>query len=264
MSKDIRVLVVEEDQELQGSIVSALNSDGFDVQMTGDASGCVEAALKHSPQLIVLDVVEGLEKAVSDLKIHPVTRNIPVIIMVEGTSTEVDELASKICADEYVTKPFIIDTLADIIQMKLEKCNSVTKGHPDHHNTSVLVIDDEGDIRRIIELNLCLDGFKVYTAPDGPSGIKAARKYNPELILLDVMMPGMDGLEVLSLLKWDKALKDIPVIMLTAKSTMGDMDHAFNRRADGYITKPFDGKKLVETIKKKMERINDLSFAVGR
>ena len=129
---------------------------------------------------------------------------------------------------------------------------------------SVLVIDDEDDVRRVVEMNLRADGFEVYTSPDGYSGIEAARKYKPKLILLDVMMPDMDGLEVLRELKWDKKLKKIPVIMLTAKSTVGDMEHAFGRRADGYITKPFDGSSLGETIKKKLEEIKNKKMATNR
>ena len=121
----------------------------------------------------------------------------------------------------------------------------------------VLVIDDEADVRRVVELNLRADGFDVQTSPNGFSGIEDTRKYKPDLILLDVMMPDMDGLEVLMELKWDKKLKKIPVFMLTAKSTVGDMDSAFNRRADGYITKPFDGATLGETIRKKLEEINN-------
>jgi DNA-binding response OmpR family regulator len=121
---------------------------------------------------------------------------------------------------------------------------------------SVLIIDDEEDVRRVVELNLRADGFEVYTASSGKSGIEVARKNKPKLILLDVMMPGMSGLEVLMELKWDKKLMKIPVIMLTAKSTVGDMDHAFNRRADDYITKPFDGENLGKLVSKKLEEIN--------
>jgi DNA-binding response OmpR family regulator len=121
---------------------------------------------------------------------------------------------------------------------------------------TILVIDDEKDVLRVVELNLRADGFNVIAVSNGRAGIKAAKEHKPNLILLDVMMPEMSGLEVLMELKWDKKLKKIPVIMLTAKSTVGDMDHAFNRRADAYITKPFDGEKLGETIMKKMKEIS--------
>lgn len=123
-----------------------------------------------------------------------------------------------------------------------------TKGIP------VLVIDDDPSWRKLIEYNLYSDGFEVYTAEDGPSGIEAAVKHKPRLILLDIMMPGTDGLEVLSTLKYDSRTNHIPVIMLTAKGSIGDIDRAFGIGADDYITKPFEGKKLGNSIREKLEK----------
>ena len=118
----------------------------------------------------------------------------------------------------------------------------------------VLVVEDEEHIRNILEYNLKLDGFDVYQAEDGPKGLELARKKKPDVILLDWMMPEMDGLEVLSELKHNKKTSRIPVFMLTAKGTVGDMDRAFDIGADDYITKPFDPMQLGKTIKKKLEK----------
>ena len=128
----------------------------------------------------------------------------------------------------------------------------------------VLLVDDSPTDQLVVIRILASQNFDILTASNGEEGIEKAKRELPDCILMDVVMPGINGLQAARALAKDPTTKDIPVIMLTAKSTMGDMDHAFNRRADGYITKPFDGKKLVETIKKKMERINDRSFAVGR
>jgi DNA-binding response OmpR family regulator len=117
----------------------------------------------------------------------------------------------------------------------------------------VLVVEDEKHIRDILAYNLKLDGFEVYLAEDGPAGLKLARKHKFEVILLDWMMPEMNGLEVLSELKHDRKTEHIPVFMLTAKGAIGDIDSAFDIGADGYITKPFDTKQLGSTIKKKLE-----------
>ena len=119
---------------------------------------------------------------------------------------------------------------------------------------SILVIEDEKPIRRILEHWLGLVGFKVYLAEDGPTGLKLARKKKPGLILLDWMMPEMDGLEVLDELKHNRKTKHTPVFMLTAKSQIGDMDDAYATGADDYITKPFDEVFLGDTIKKKLEQ----------
>ena len=118
---------------------------------------------------------------------------------------------------------------------------------------SVLVVEDEEHIRNILEYNLKLDGFEVYLAENGPAGLELAREKKFDVILLDWMMPEMDGLEVLSELKHDKRTARIPVFMLTAKGMVGDIDRAFAVGADDYITKPFDPVLLGNTVKNKLE-----------
>ena len=113
---------------------------------------------------------------------------------------------------------------------------------------SVLVIEDEKDIRILLEYNLKLDGFKVYSAADGPAGLKIASEKTPDVILLDWVMPKMDGLEVLSELRHDERTKDIIVFMLTAKNMMDDLETVLASGADDYITKPFDGAELGQRI----------------
>ena len=118
----------------------------------------------------------------------------------------------------------------------------------------LLVIEDEEHIRKIVEYNLKLDGFEVFMASNGREGLDIARKKKPDVILLDWMMPEMNGLEVLSELKHNRKTEHIPVFMLTAKGMLGDMDRAFDVGADDYITKPFDPINLGKNIKKKMEK----------
>lgn len=118
--------------------------------------------------------------------------------------------------------------------------------------TKVLVIEDEEHIRMVLNYNLKLDGFDVYLAENGKIGIEKAREIVPDLILLDWMMPGLDGLQVLSKLKDDETTKSIPVFMLTAKSMMVEVGRALYEGADGYITKPFDVIELGQILKEKM------------
>lgn len=118
---------------------------------------------------------------------------------------------------------------------------------------TVLVVEDEEHIRIVVEYNLRRDGFEVYLAEDGPAALEVARKVIPDVILLDWMLPGMDGLEVLTELKHDKRTEHIPVFMLTAKGMASDINRAFELGADDYITKPFDPRLLGEVIKKKLK-----------
>ncbi len=119
---------------------------------------------------------------------------------------------------------------------------------------SVLVVEDEEHIRRILEYNLKLDRFEVFLAEDGPTALDMTRLHKPDVVLLDWMMPGMDGLEVLSELKKDKTTAGIPVFMLTAKGMMTDVERALYEGADDYITKPFDPMDLGKTIKDKLKK----------
>jgi DNA-binding response OmpR family regulator len=115
----------------------------------------------------------------------------------------------------------------------------------------VLIVDDDEIIRKALKLTLKLYGFKVYLAKDGPTGLKLAQEKRPTFILLDWMMPVMDGLEVLSELKHDKRTERIPVFMLTDRGMIGDLDQAFEIGADDYITKSSDMTQLGKIVKTK-------------
>ena len=116
-----------------------------------------------------------------------------------------------------------------------------------------MVVEDEENIRNILEYSLRLDGFEVYLAENGIVALELTRKHKFKVILLDWMMPEMNGLEVLSELKHNRKTENIPVFMLTAKGALSDLDRAYNTGVDGYFTKPFDMKQLGSTIKRKMK-----------
>jgi len=118
---------------------------------------------------------------------------------------------------------------------------------------SVLLIEDEEHIRTIVEYNLQMDGIEVYLAEDGPTGLDIATTKKPDVILLDWMLPGMDGLQVLEKLKADQRTRSIPVIMVTVKRMVSDVGNALLRGADDYIVKPFDPEELSQMIRRKLE-----------
>lgn len=116
----------------------------------------------------------------------------------------------------------------------------------------ILVIDDEPSILNLVTSYLQAEGYKYYTASDGLSGLKAARANQPDLIVLDIMLPGMDGIEVLSQLRRES---DVYVIMLTAKSEEMDKVIGLSVGADDYLTKPFSPKELIARIKAALRRM---------
>ena len=117
----------------------------------------------------------------------------------------------------------------------------------------VLAIDDDELVREALKRSLKLYGFQACLAKDGQEGLKLAHEVKPAFILLDWMMPEMDGLEVLAELKHSKKTQDIPVFMLTARGMIGDLDQAFEIGADDYITKPLDLMQLGKMVKAKWE-----------
>jgi DNA-binding response OmpR family regulator len=114
----------------------------------------------------------------------------------------------------------------------------------------ILVVDDETELLKALSIRLNTSGYEVITASDGQEGLEKAKSLNPDLIVLDILMPKMDGYEVCRMLKFDEKYKSIPVIMLTAKAQ--DIDKAMGKKvgADDYITKPFETQDLVDKIKK--------------
>ena len=127
----------------------------------------------------------------------------------------------------------------------------------------ILVIEDEEYVRKCLEYNLNLDGFEIYIAEDGYEGLEIARETRLDLILLDWILPELNGMEVLSELKSDSKTADIPVFMLTAKSMPGDISKAFGTGADDYITKPFNPMLLGKIIMKKMKKSEHLAGTAG-
>ena len=112
----------------------------------------------------------------------------------------------------------------------------------------LLVVEDEKDLLEAIKFDLELSGYEVLTAMDGMEGLKKARENNPDLLILDLLLPKMDGYRVCRMLKVEEKTGTIPVIMLTAKTTREDERLGKESGADLYMTKPFDPEKLIENV----------------
>jgi two-component system, OmpR family, alkaline phosphatase synthesis response regulator PhoP len=112
----------------------------------------------------------------------------------------------------------------------------------------ILVVDDEIYIVHILDFSLGMEGYEVITALDGEQALEKARAEKPDLIVLDIMMPKLDGYETCKMLKAEADTKEIPVILLSAKGRNVDQKIGFEVGADDYITKPFSPRKLVERI----------------
>ncbi len=112
----------------------------------------------------------------------------------------------------------------------------------------ILLVEDESEVRTGLKLRLEASGYEIIEAPDGVLGLETARKAQPDLIILDVMLPKMHGYQVARTLKFDEKYSQIPVIILSARSQQSDKDTGASVGADAYITKPFKAEHLLKTM----------------
>lgn len=133
----------------------------------------------------------------------------------------------------------------------------------------VLIIEDDQDIIDVIEFNLKKEGFSVISSKNGIDGLEKIKKLKPDIVVLDVMLPGIDGFSILRNVKIDKEISSIPIIMLTARDCEIDKINGLESGADDYISKPFSIRELIARIKVVLKRYNKdeelkLEFSFGR
>ena len=128
-------------------------------------------------------------------------------------------------------------------------------------NRKILAVDDEKHILRLVQINLEKAGYAVVTGSNGQEAVEVARREKPDLIVMDVMMPVMDGFEALKTLKADPKTENIPVIMLTAKAQDADVFHGWQSGADLYLTKPFNPLELLTFVKRIFETQSEAAAA---
>jgi two-component system, OmpR family, phosphate regulon response regulator PhoB len=126
----------------------------------------------------------------------------------------------------------------------------------DDLTTRVLVIDDEAPIRLLCRVNLEAEGMSVIEAADGPSGLEQAREHTPDVVLLDVMMPGLDGWRVAEQLLEDERTNEIPIIFLTARAEFRDRARGLDIGGVDYVTKPFNPLELAPLVRELLARID--------
>lgn len=124
-------------------------------------------------------------------------------------------------------------------------------------DTRILLVDDEPDILEIVSYNLSAEGYQVYTAENGVAGIAKAKKKNPHLIILDVMMPEMDGIEACEVLRRTPGMENAIIVFLTARGEDYSQVAGFDAGADDYITKPIKPKVLVSKVKALLRRLKN-------
>jgi len=242
-----KILVIDDEPAIADIIKINLEADGYEVDTALDGMEGIEKAKASPPDVITLDVLmPGMNgfQVMELLKKNPGTADIPVIFIsiVEGPQKD---RGFHLGAVDFLTKPIEYGELLKSlkkIESSIGKVTGVKK--------EVLVIDDEVDVANLIKVNLEDQGYDVFVAYNGPDAIAIARERKPEVIMLDLAMPGMDGFSVMKVLKQDKETEHIPIIVLTGHDTKGYKQKSLMLGAAQYMTKPFSEKDIVEEIKK--------------
>ena len=119
----------------------------------------------------------------------------------------------------------------------------------------ILVADDDVDIRELVEFKLSTMGHEIVAVGDGAAAVEACRDSKPDLAVLDVMMPGVSGLDAIKQIRADPGLSDLPVILLTARAQESDVETGFDSGADDYITKPFSPRELAARVEALLAKV---------
>lgn len=239
MEKNARILVIDDDATTTTLLSAKLSEQGHSVMTASDGNEGLEKYKTFRPDIIILDIVmprmDGHTFVYKFKEIGSI-RETPIIVL---TSHDARQGIFEIHGiNDYIVKPFRMGDLLRKIDRRLQmKCKKI------------LVVDDETDMISVIETRLKASGYDVITASDGLEGLEKARNEKPDLVILDVMMPKLDGYKVCRMLKFDTKYKNMSVILLTAIASDQESQVGRNVGADAYLTKPCDSAVLLHTIK---------------
>lgn len=238
------VEVVEDDANITAIVKMLLEEEGFSVIPAHTGKDAITIARQHKPDLITLDIylpdINGFD-LLTQLQTDPETREIPVIIL----SVLMDkEKGFQLGAVDYLEKP--IDT--GKLRQTLHRISSALDGLKGP--MKIMVVDDDDSTLEFLRDALTIEGYGVVPLQNGKNAVDVAKSETPNLILLDLVMPEIGGLEVLQLLKSDPRTREIPVIILTGKGRMGDRDASIRLGAEEFLTKPLELRDIVAQIKR--------------
>lgn len=273
----MQALVVIDDPVLCGWVTDYLSEQGFFVTCASKDRDPLERILDTQPRLVVLDLtVPRLQGFATLLKIrqHPQTAKLPLLVL-----TSPEQLASvykgwQAGLDWFLLEPVTVDdlhhALEQILDARDEKTLSTsaslqgpvatpqaawgssasesTESTAAEPKLSVLAVDDDKDVARLVAAFLESEGHSVSIAFDAAAALSRIRAHRPDLLVLDIEMPDMDGLELLRHLRADPTTATLPVVLLTGRDEISDLFNGWEAGAGMYITKPFEKQELLDAI----------------
>jgi two-component system, sensor histidine kinase and response regulator len=251
-----KILLVDDQVTNLDVLIQTLQSENFNIFTAPNGKVALDLIHKTKPDLVLLDVtmpeMDGFETC-QILKANDATRDIPVIFITARTEREDVEKGFFVGCEEYITKPFDVNEVLNRIRTQLalgkEKNHEFLENPTFISGAKVLIADD--NIINIDVLRKGLDSLnlEVSIATNGKLAVDITSRFQPDLILLDIMMPEMNGFEVCKTLKADPLAKDIPIIFITAKNEPEDIEKGFSLGCVDYIPKPFSQPEVLARVK---------------
>ena len=251
-----QILVVDDNLSNLTTVKTVLSEEGYrDILTVSSGREALSIAKEKKPDLVILDIMmpemDGFEVC-STLKGEGETSDIPVIMLSARTSAKDMQRGFDVGAVNYVEKPFEADELVSRIESALNLKNQNKMMHkeaPETKQNLILVVDDNQSNLTAVKTVLSEEGYRnILTVSSGNEALSITKEKKPDLVILDIMMPEMDGFEVCSTLKGEGETSDIPVIMLSARTSPKDMQKGFDLGAVNYVEKPFEADELVSRI----------------
>jgi len=251
-----RILSIDDSPTVLKLIEMIGQAAGYEVHVANDGRRGVEMAIELHPDVILVDFImpemNGLQvcKALHD---NAETRDIPIILVSSKGEAVGDKFVATLGVRHYCTKPFkaeeLLSKLSEILGVQggatpKPEAEAKAKGQP-----VILSIDDSPTVLRLVEMILSNAGFTVRTAAGGTKGIELARKLHPDVILVDFIMPEVNGFQVSKTLHEDPATRDIPIILVSSKGEAVGEQFVQTLGIHHYLTKPFQPDQLVAEVR---------------
>jgi len=261
MSEDRRVLVIDDDQSVLRLIKTHLGAAGYRVDTASDGETGLQMVEEFRPRLVILDLLlPGIDGFVVCRRIreNPHLTDTSILMMTAVYLSQEDMMQGlRIGADDYLLKPDVIlskpvhlKDLKDAVDAVFQ--NRTTPQIQDQARDRILVVDDDEKNLRLMKMRFASEGFEVDTAVTGQIALEKLEKFPAHLLLMDIKMPAMSGLDVLKKLR--ERGDDTPVVMMTAHGSESIAVEAFGFGADDYLIKPFDSSMAVHRVSQLIEK----------
>lgn len=257
--KKYSLLVVDDNEMNRDMLARQLIREGYAITTAMDGRQALELVSSQNFDLVLLDILmPGIDgyQVLEKMKADDATSTIPVVMLTAIHDMESVVRCFEMGVEDYLTKPFNMPFVKSRIASCLRSTDSkdAIDGAGSQLKKQInrlLIVDDNAMNRDLLARRLDREGYRIVTADGGRKALELVASDHYDLILLDILMPDMDGYEVLKILKSNKSTKDIPVIMLTAVNEVESVKHCIDLGAHDYLIKPFNSvllKSRIETI----------------